>query len=78
MLIVEVVQHRARHYFLSQTELGEVQGCCRDAKDEWVLALALAANAEVIVSSDRDLLVLHPWRGIAILTPVQFLEQFAV
>jgi uncharacterized protein len=78
MLIVEVVQNRARHYFLSQTELSEVRGCCRDANDEWLLALALTANADIVVSSDRDLLALHPWRGIAILTPAQFLEQFPV
>ena len=37
------------------------------------LALALAAEAEVIVSSDEDLLVLHPWRGISILNPAEFI-----
>ena len=36
---------------------------CRDAKDNMYLELALAAGASTIVSSDEDLLVLHPWRG---------------
>ena len=38
---------------------------CRDAKDNKYLELALAAGADPIVSSDDDLLVLHPWRGCA-------------
>ena len=36
-------------------------------------ALALACEADVLVSSDADLLVLHPWRGVPIVTPGDFL-----
>ena len=39
---------------------------CRDSKDNKFLALALAATANAIISSDDDLLVLNPYRGIAI------------
>jgi putative PIN family toxin of toxin-antitoxin system len=46
---------------------------CRDAKDQPFLALALAAEAKTLVSGDEDLLVLHPWNGIPILTPAEFL-----
>ena len=46
---------------------------CRDAKDNRYLELALAAGADVIVSSDDDLLILEPWRGIRILRPAEFL-----
>ena len=46
---------------------------CRDAKDNKYLELAAAAGAGVLVSSDDDLLVLHPWRGIRILRPRDFL-----
>ena len=49
---------------------------CRDPGDDKYLELALAAGAAVIVSSDADLLVLHPWRGIDILTPADFLARF--
>jgi hypothetical protein len=49
---------------------------CRDPNDMFILTLAATAQADVIVSSDHDLLVLHPWRGIAIMTPAQFLAQF--
>jgi putative PIN family toxin of toxin-antitoxin system len=46
----------------------------RDPKDDQFLALALAAEADAIVSGDQDLLVLHPWRGIPILSPAQFIS----
>lgn len=46
---------------------------CRDPKDNKYLELALAAGAEIIVSSDNDLLVLYPWRGVRILRPADFL-----
>ena len=45
---------------------------CRDPKDNKYLELALAAKAEMIVSSDRDLLELDSWRGIRIVTPAEF------
>ena len=45
---------------------------CRDPDDDRVLALALALPADVLVSGDEDLLVLHPWRGIPIVRPRDF------
>lgn len=45
---------------------------CRDPKDNKFLSLALAAQAEVLVSSDGDLQALHPYRGMSILKPVDF------
>jgi hypothetical protein len=46
---------------------------CRDPKDDKYLELALAAGAEFIVSSDDDLIVLDPWRGVRILRPADYL-----
>lgn len=43
------------------------QQICRDADDDAVLACALAAKANIIVTGDNDLLVLHPFQGIPIL-----------
>ena len=45
---------------------------CRDATDNKYLALAVTARARTIVSSDQDLLVLHPWHGILILRPAEY------
>jgi putative PIN family toxin of toxin-antitoxin system len=48
---------------------------CRDPKDNKFLELAIDGYADAIVTGDEDLLVLHPFEGIAILTPAQFLDQ---
>lgn len=48
---------------------------CGDAKDNKYLELALAAGADMIVSSDDDLLTLHPWRGIPVLRPAAYLGE---
>lgn len=47
---------------------------CRDPKDNKFLELAVSGKAACIVSGDDDLLSLHPFRGIPILTPRQFLD----
>jgi uncharacterized protein len=48
----------------------------RDPDDDVVLATALSARAKVIVSGDKDLLVLEKFRGIPILSPRQFLVRY--
>ena len=47
---------------------------CRDPKDDKFLALALAGQAGFILTGDQDLLTLHPFRDIDILTPRQYLD----
>ncbi len=47
----------------------------RDARDDNYLDLALAAGADVIVSSDDDLLVLHSWRGVRVRRPADYLAE---
>ena len=47
------------------------QPVCRDPDDDHVLALALAANADVIVSGDNDLLSLGNFEGIPIIGPAE-------
>lgn len=48
---------------------------CRDAKDNKYLELALASGASTIVSGDAELLILHPWRGVQILRPADYLAS---
>ena len=48
---------------------------CSDPKDDKYLSLALAGKADIIVSSDqKHLLPMHPWRGISIVGPVDYLR----
>ena len=44
---------------------------CHDPDDDEVLALAIAAKVELIVSGDKDLLSLGSFEGIPILAPAQ-------
>ena len=50
-------------------------GACRDPKDDKFLELAVTGQADCIVSGDQDLLVLHPFRGVPIVTPRGFVEE---
>lgn len=50
---------------------------CRDPKDDKFLALAVSGGAEYLVSGDMDLLTLHPFHGVSIVTPTDFLNAFA-
>lgn len=48
---------------------------CRDPDDNKFLSLAINARAACIVTGDTDLLELHPFQGIAIVNPSQFLAE---
>ena len=47
----------------------------RDRKDDKFLEAAVNGRADVIVTGDKDLLDLNPFRGTAILTPVDHLAR---
>lgn len=46
---------------------------CRDENDDIVLACAVAAKGELIVTGDSDLLVMQQYRGIQIMNTAQAL-----
>ena len=75
----------AQQLVMSYTALCEVvspallaQPICRDPGDDAVLACAKAANADLIISGDQDLLVLQAFEGIQIVTVAQALERLRV
>jgi putative PIN family toxin of toxin-antitoxin system len=47
----------------------------RDPKDDKFLGAAVNGRADVIVTGDKDLLALNPFRGIAIVTPADYLTR---
>jgi predicted nucleic acid-binding protein len=47
---------------------------CRDPDDDKLLEIAVAGNADCLVTGDQDLLILHPFQGVPIITPAAFLE----
>lgn len=57
-----------------RTEPIEIVRECGDPKDDKYLTPAAAGKVDVIVSSEvHDLLSMHPWRGISILSPATYL-----
>ena len=71
--VTELVERIERYGQHVDADLDAQLGC-RDPKDDYVLALALAGTADAILSEDEDLLVLDPWRGIRVMRLFQFIQ----
>ncbi|MBW4053414.1 MAG: putative toxin-antitoxin system toxin component, PIN family [Proteobacteria bacterium] len=48
---------------------------CRDPKDDKFLEVAINGTADLILTGDKDLVALRPFRGIGIVTPREYLER---
>lgn len=51
---------------------------CRDLKDNKFLECAMVFPVEYIVSGDEDLLVLHPYNSIPVISPYDFIQMLLV
>jgi hypothetical protein len=69
ILLAELTEEAAR---VPGTALVDVY--VRDPKDYIILSAVADADADVLVSSDQDLLILADYHGTLILTPRQFLS----
>jgi putative PIN family toxin of toxin-antitoxin system len=49
---------------------------CEDKNDDKFLACALAGNTDMIVSGDKHLLKLSGYRGITIIKPAKFVDEY--
>ena len=68
--LAALVQHA------EQVQITETITDCRDEKDNKFLELAVSGSASHIITGDADLLALHPFRGIAVVTPLAFLATW--
>ena len=63
---------------LSQAEVipdpRHLRNVTRDPKDDAVVACASTGRVDYLVSGDQDLLILHEYEGIPVVTPRQFVE----
>jgi putative PIN family toxin of toxin-antitoxin system len=89
--LTEVLQRKKFDRYLSQderdqflamllmeatvVEITEETHVCRDSRDDKFLDLAVCGAAACVITGDADLLALHPFRGIPILSPAQFLQR---
>ncbi len=67
-----VAQYQALTYLLMPSHIPRVVP--RDADDDHVIACAVAAQADLIVTRDRHLLEMGSFRGISIIKPAEALE----
>ena len=49
----------------------------RDKKDDPILNLAVSANADFLISGDKDLLVLKKVKGVKIISPAEFWKELS-
>jgi putative PIN family toxin of toxin-antitoxin system len=58
-------------------QVSERISVCRDPRDDRFLELAIAGEATHLITGDRDLLALDPFRDTRIMTPAAFLASAA-
>ncbi len=75
MAFVEMIEQCADRVDVAPEHLRQ-GGRCPDPKDAPFLALALACDAHCLISSDADLLGMHPFMGIEVLSPGAFVATF--
>ena len=75
----QYVTRESRAAFLSQliavsewVSISRATLGCRDPDDDKLLETALAGDATCLVTGDRDLLEMHPFRGVPILDAATF------
>ncbi|MFY9260228.1 MAG: putative toxin-antitoxin system toxin component, PIN family [Gallionella sp.] len=82
--LIEVLQRpKFKKYFSNQSienlvallhekvewiEITDIFNDCRDPKDNFLLDLAVSGQANYLVTSDADLLVLNPFHGVEIIS----------
>ncbi len=73
----DVLQPVLRLVYLRSTMVQPQQQIvvCRDPKDNMYLEVAVEGQADFVITGDSDLLILHPFRGIPIITPSAFLKH---
>ena len=76
-------QHAAYHLLISTFATlvpitSSVHGVATHPEDDLVLATAVSAGAEYLVTRDRQLLQLASYQGITIASPTEFLQQLPV
>jgi putative PIN family toxin of toxin-antitoxin system len=72
------IENNVRRFVVREEDCLSLDPACRDPKDNKFLALAAESEAEVLVSSDEDLLVLDPWQDVRVVRPADFLNLLGI
>lgn len=70
--IIENTASLMKKYFIKGKTSHMVDKICRDPDDDQILADAIANKIEILISADKDLLVLKKYKGIKIILPKDY------
>jgi uncharacterized protein len=76
--VAREIRQRLTAQYVNATQLIDISApirACRDPRDDKFLEVAVHGRADAIVTGDLDLLALHPFHGIEILTPADYLAR---
>jgi len=62
--------------FVTEIKVFSTVSICRDPKDNFLLALAKDANADFLITGDKDLLILQKFETTIICTLTDFIEKY--
>ena len=74
--IRSLIEHEILPYFEVVNVSERVRGACRDPGDEKFLSCAISANADGIVTGDKDLSDMKKYRSVRIIQASDFLKIF--
>jgi putative PIN family toxin of toxin-antitoxin system len=71
-----ILEDEVLPFFEAVETENQIKRICRDSQDDKFIACAVAAQADYIVSGDKDLLVLNKYGQIKIISASEFLKKF--
>ena len=69
---VDFIIYTIKRHFIKGRSADTIDKICRDDKDNQVLADALANEIEILITGDKDLLVLKNYKEIKIISPKEY------
>ena len=73
---IERVRSFIHTLFINVNPKGALPSICRDKDDNNILLLAQDVDADVIITGDKDLLILKKYLDVHIISPRQFIEYY--
>ena len=74
--IKSLIEHEILPFFEVVNVSKHVKGACRDPGDDKFISCALSANADGIVTGDKDLFDLRKYQSIKIIPASDFIKMF--
>jgi len=74
--IKSLIEHDVLPFFEVVSVSKHVKGACRDPEDDKFISCAISANADCIVTGDKDLCDLKKYRSIRIIHGSGFIKMF--